>query len=240
MYITKFIKLVLDVLFPISCLGCQKDDTWLCADCFTKISLNQKQLCPLCHSETKGNACSNCRQKTSLDGLLIAADYNQVIIQEIIHTLKYKFIEDMAVCLGSLLSSFLKEFDKKYHLAILGSYSETILTVVPLNKKRFLERGFNQAELLAYQLNKDLHLNLQPHLLKRRRYTAPQATLKKKQRTENVKNSFCVLKDFNISGKNVIIIDDVATTLATLNECAKVLKQAGAQKVWGLVVARGG
>jgi len=226
MNVLKILKqFILDIIFPIACLGCQREGVWLCDDCLKKILLKT--------TDEKLN------HSSSLDGLFYATHYENDIIQEAIHTLKYKYIETLAHSLGELLTGYLLKLDKKEHLAILESPKNTILIPVPLHKKRFLERGFNQAELIANEFNKNFHFNLQTKILVRAKWTMPQVQLKGRDRKENIKGVF-IVKNWNFPGKNVIILDDVATTLATLEECAKVLKRAGANKVWGLVVAHGG
>jgi ComF family protein len=233
-------KFILDLLFPIACLGCGSEDIWLCPDCFNKIIINQNLTCPLCQEKTNGAVCANCKKKTYLDGLLMATKYENPIIQLLIHTLKYKYIADLSLSLGKLLTNFLDKFDNNYNPSIIKNPQTIIITSVPLHKKRLLERGFNQAELLASLVAKKFQLEFHPHLLKRKRYTESQAKLTKKGRQQNIQNAFKTYKSLDLSNKNVIIIDDVATTLATLDECAKVLKQTNCQQVWGLVIARGG
>jgi len=170
----------------------------------------------------------------------MATNYENLITQTLIHTLKYKFIEDLSLSLGKLLVNFLNEFDKKNNFPILKNPQKIVITAVPLHKKRLLERGFNQAELLAALVAKKFRFDFQPYLLKRKRYTESQTQLTRKGRQQNLRNAFELQKSLDFSNKNVIIIDDVATTLATLNECAKALKQTNCQQVWGLVIARGG
>ncbi len=113
-----------------------------------------------------------------------------------------------------------------------------LLLPVPLHKRRQRWRGFNQAEIIARPLAEYFGLDLSLELLVRRRYTRPQAKLEPAQRRQSIKNSF-VCRRQNLAGKVILLIDDVATTGATLAECARILKSAGAKKVCGLVVARG-
>lgn len=235
----KLIQLLLDTVFPVACLGCGREGQWLCSACLKKILLNRDLTCPLCHAPTHGATCWQCKSSTPLDGLLIAAAYENQLIQTLVHTLKYQCIQEVAGVLGNMLANFVQTFDRKYQPAILHCPSEVILTPVPLHKKRLLERGFNQSELLAKAFNQYYNFSLQPNLLKRQRYTEAQAQLKKREREDNLREAFSLGPPFNLSNKTVIIVDDVATTLTTLNECAKVLKQARCKKVWGLVIARG-
>jgi len=121
---------------------------------------------------------------------------------------------------------------------------------IPLHKRKLHERDFNQAELLAKEVAKQFSIPLENGILKRNQFTFPQAQIKDhKIRRENVKNIFeierkfvkkCKTENKNLlQEKTIILVDDVATTGATLSEAAKVLKQAGAKEVWGLVVAKG-
>jgi len=109
---------------------------------------------------------------------------------------------------------------------------------VPLSKKRLKWRGFNQAEIIANILADNFKLEIDAKNLKRIKNTKPQAKLNERERRNNLADCFSWLGD-KLNGRNIILVDDVATTGSTLNECAKVLKQAGASEVWGLVVANG-
>ena len=103
---------------------------------------------------------------------------------------------------------------------------------MPLSQKRLQKRGFNQAEKLAHYLKYPVLT-----CLKRTRETKPQFDLNFSQRKENVKDAFAL--KYKISPENYCLIDDVATTGSTLSECAKVLKQNGAKKVYAICIARG-
>jgi ComF family protein len=232
-------KIILDILFPIECLGCRTPDVWLCKSCLEKIPLNTMANCPVCHKANNASVCKSCRTVTALDGMLITTSYENPIIKQSIQALKYNYLTDLAKILSELMIKYIDSFDKKNIPAILYSQSELMLTCVPLHKKRLLERGFNQSELLARNFNQHFGFTYIPELLMRIKYTSAQALLSKKERVTNLNDAFEVNRDFNIFNKNVIIIDDVATTLTTLNECAKVLKRAGSKEVWGLVIARG-
>lgn len=218
-------QFILDIIFPIECLGCQREGVWLCEKCLKNIPLKNEFI--------------KLQNNLGLDYLMVATSYENKIIQEAIHILKYKYVEDLAKPLGQMLAKTMASLDKKHRLSILERPEQTLLLPVPLHRKRFLERGFNQSELIAKEFNQHFNFQLKTNILKRQKHTMPQVKLKGQERKENVKNAFTI-KNWKFSGKNVIILDDVATTLSTLEECAKVLKQAGAGKVWGLVVAHGG
>ncbi|MFA6553648.1 MAG: hypothetical protein WCT27_04435 [Patescibacteria group bacterium] len=114
----------------------------------------------------------------------------------------------------------------------------TILVPVPLHPRRLRNRGFNQSKLIANELGELLGAKVED-LLVRTRYTESQMSLARHERLQNVIGAFKMKNDFEKMPENVIIIDDVATTLATLHECASVLKSHGAKTVRGFVVARG-
>ena len=113
-----------------------------------------------------------------------------------------------------------------------------VVMPVPLHAKRLRKRGFNQSLLLARHIATELALELDFRALKRIRHTQPQTGLKSDERRKNVRRAFAFDERKGIKGRTVILVDDVATTGNTLNECARVLKRAGCEHVLGLVLAR--
>jgi ComF family protein len=237
--ITKFI---LDTLFPISCLACGKTDEWLCDECLTKIPPKTSQVCPLCEKKITpdGRICFDCRRKSKLDGLLVAASYKNNVISGSVHNYKYRFVEDLHIPLGKILIR-----------AFLNSELSLpdLIVPVPLHPRRLRYRGFNQAELLADYLSDNLSpgfsIPAAGSLIIRRRYTAPQMKIKNYSlRQKNLEGAFEVAKksDRNkmqpLENKKILLVDDIATTGATLFECARVLKAAGAKEVLAIVIAR--
>lgn len=111
---------------------------------------------------------------------------------------------------------------------------------IPLSSKKLKKRGYNQSELLAAGLASDFNLELNTKILKRMKDTKPQFTLNKDQRFKNVLDVFEVNKTYQsvTQGKIIFLVDDLATSCATLRECAKVLKRAGVRKVYGVTFAR--
>jgi ComF family protein len=153
-----------------------------------------------------------------------------------IHTFKYNFIPALAQPLGEWLTERIAEIQLPL---------PDVCIAVPLHPRRLRFRGFNQSELLAKTLVDTLAPSLDIPLLKnyliRTRYTKPQMkTHAREERFENLKNAFaCASDDLSyIQGKSVWLIDDVSTTGTTLEECAHVLKNAGAKTVFGIVLAR--
>lgn len=213
----KIFNALLSLLFPIECLGCHKEDTYLCDNCFNKISIYQS-IEPFDHP------------LKYLNGIMTATDYHHNLIRAIIHHFKFRFIKELANPLAQLLIDF---FEK-----IKIDLPEPIIIPVPLNKKRFLERGFNQAELIAKIFTEHFNYSLMTDLIERARNTPHQVGLNKKKRLTNVQGAFIISNPELIQNKNIILIDDVVTTGSTLEEIAKVLKDFGAQEVWGLTVAK--
>ncbi|MEA3449788.1 MAG: ComF family protein [Patescibacteria group bacterium] len=242
---------LLDLLFPLECLGCGKSNEWLCQDCFRSLPINNRQFCPACFKKNKNsNYCEKCAPNYFLDGVWVASDYNNKIVSDLIKKYKYHFIKDLNTVLGRLLIIYFTQLSNSYNLN-LNSLKEqlkiplpilwpdnTIVMSVPLHKRRYRWRGFNQAELIAADFCDYFKFNLKSNSLIRTKYTSSQAKLNQKKRLKNILGVF-LYKGDNLLKRPIILIDDVVTTGSTLNECAKVLKQNGASEVWGLVLAQG-
>jgi len=241
-FMNKIFDNVFDLLFPKFCLGCNKEGEWLCETCQAEIVPVITQICPGCKRISKaGRFCKKCRKRVSLNGVLVGAYFDEGPIKELIHNLKYNSVPELAKILGSLSADNLEQ-----NLNFLGK--DPLIIPVPLHFLRRAKRGYNQSELLADVIAAKINLPKNFKILKKIRKTKPQVLTDSKKRRKNVLNSFKIInkkgaKGANdakgVCGKTVILIDDVLTTGATLNECARALKEAGAKKVWGLVVARG-
>ena len=226
-----FFVFLRDTLFPICCISCQKNGVALCSDCLSLISINTT---PAYFSKSG-----------ALKGIFYAAGYQEQRVQRAIALFKYRpFIKELALPLASLIISHFALINNKTHPfhANGAENSETpfILCPIPLHKKRLRWRGFNQAELLANALSKTSGVPTYS-ALERIKNNAPQVELNGEQRKQNVKGIFRVKQDYTdmLHGKTVFLVDDVATTGATMKEAARVLKDAGAKSVWGIAVARG-
>lgn len=252
-------KFILDTLFPISCVSCGNPNVWLCEDCLQKIQLLSFQLCPQCERliTSDGRLCSFCKaQQPPLDALIVASGYKEGSISRLVHLYKYNFVEDLREPLGKLLVKNIL----KNNLPL-----PDMIIPVPLHKRRLRWRGFNQAELLADFISLNLTpgyaISVFGNILKRTRYTPPQMKIKDYfQRRKNMRDAFEInLSSLSFSpfvrgdvpqgqrgfkgqrglkNKNILLIDDIATTGATLFECAKALKQNGAKFVSAAVIAR--
>ena len=150
-------------------------------------------------------------------------------IRESIHRLKYNNLRAIAPTLGELLADFLAS----------QQVPGQVLVPVPMHPRRERQRGYNQAHLLAKEAGSRLGIPVVPRILSRIGNTPPQAKSPGvEERRANVRGSFRCLHPFLANGLEVILVDDVCTTGATLEACAMALKRAGAISVWGVTLAR--
>ncbi len=232
--VKQFIK---DILFPIFCVECGVEGEWWCAHCRTNIKIEGVFLCPVCGQKTEtGKVCDLCRPMSCLDGAMALFDYEEDNpIGKLIKQFKYNFAIDIQTLFEIILPDFLPTIVKP----LLGS--EPVLIPVPLHPQRRRERGFNQSDILANIMFKN---NIFPGALlditslQRIRATKKQARLSGSERRKNLNDAFGWIGNKPVP-RRVILIDDVFTTGATLQECAKVLKQNGTKIIWGLTLARG-
>ena len=225
------------LLFPAFCLCCRREGAFLCDVCFQHLghSGGQKEFI-----SAEGSAGTG-----SLDGILSAARYEDgSLLARLIHYLKYEYVEALADPLGTLLvealTTGLGEIGAE---DLLFAGSPLILCPVPLHIKRERWRGFNQAELLAKKVGTITGYKV-CQLLERIHFKKPQMELSREERLRNTDGAFRIrttsfrLYETVSALPAVILVDDVATTISTLNSCALELKKAGFKKVLALVIAR--
>lgn len=189
----------------------------------------EKPVCPVCLRQAVGGRTHpGCRNRYRLDGLVVACRYYGPIKRATIQV-KYKWVFDIEKVFVELLTDNLWRFDLP---------KEMILVPVPLHPKRKRWRGFNQAEILAKSLAKSFAVPF-ADVLVRVRETASQVGLRRDKRKENVRNAFSLRQGTQVKGKNILLVDDVYTSGATMGECCRVLKKSGAGEIWGLAVALG-
>lgn len=228
---------ILNLLFPIECAGCGKEDVWLCHDCLLKLPLAGNAGCFFCGKENpRGSTCPACAAEYDLDGVFVCADYSDRVINELIKKLKYSFAREIGVVLGELSVRYWETLIAEERLKNFN-WRKFIVTPVPLHRKRYNWRGFNQAEIIARYFATRTGLPYQ-YLLTRVKHKTPQARLGGAERKENIKDCF-ICSPEELEKKHLLLIDDVATTGSTLAEAARVLKAAGAASVWGLVIGKG-
>ena len=227
--VAKLKGIALDFLFPQWCVGCGKEGEFICPSCRRLLPRVMSPLCPRCGKpQPSGILCPACvGWRAEIDGIRSPFRFDGVMRQAI-HQLKYKNLRALAESLAELLSDYL----------VANPVPGEVLVPVPLHQKRLRERGYNQSTLLAEELGKLNDLPVVDGCLVRGRHAPPQArTSNVEERRGNVAGAF-VCRDRRLQGKQVLLIDDVSTSGATLDACAAALKSAGAASVWGLVLAR--
>ncbi|PKB80891.1 MAG: hypothetical protein BZY88_07715 [SAR202 cluster bacterium Io17-Chloro-G9] len=217
----------LDLLFPLECAGCQKQGAVLCGSCLQEAPRLKAPYCRLCGQPGHTSPCGTCREIPLAIHGIRAPFILEGPVRHVIHHLKYRNLRAAAPQLGQILGEHLRTH------RMPGS----LLVPVPLHASRLRQRGYNQSELLAKAASQTSEIPLEPRLLSRTKNTQPQVESQgRDQRRANVEGSFKCRSA--LTGVSVILIDDVATTGSTLSACAAALKAAGAESVWGLVLAR--
>jgi ComF family protein len=163
-------------------------------------------------------------------------------LRELIHLLKYNGVRPAANVLGRMLAEAISTLESSFPQQLSFTPEPIALIPVPLFRGRQRQREFNQAELISHAAVKlnplGGRLRFAPDLLRRTRDTHSQIGLTSHQRRENMRGAFAVPRPADVAGREVLLVDDVYTTGTTVTECAKVLRRAGASRVWVATVAR--
>jgi competence protein ComFC len=224
---------IFDLIFPISCVNCGQEGSFLCHKCLPKLERLPNQWCIVCHKPSPfGKTHGNCVSKNTVDGSVSSLSYKNSEVKRVIEIFKYKFIEELSESLADRVASEIKAQN------LLEYFSEFVIVPVPLHKRRLNYRGFNQSELLTNSLSKKLSLDTNKNLIHRIKNTKPQTKLSKEERKKNLADAFSINTQSSSAGK-FLLVDDVVTTGSTINEMAKVLKKTGASEVWAVSVAHG-
>ena len=230
---------LLDLIFPKHCVGCGKEGNYFCSKCLPLIK-RVKQRCPVCERPTPfGQTHDFCRTKSSLDGLISLFAY-EGIARAAIHKLKYKLVTDLESDFWGIIKSDLEKRGEE--LLVLKKYfsgEKPVVIPIPLYWYKEHFRGFNQSSLFGKKLSDHYKLPFSDKILVRGRSVPSQTKLTQKERQKNVSGIFRPAPNISVSQyPNILLIDDVWTTGATMKEAAKTLKSAGAKMVWGLTIAR--
>lgn len=218
----RFLNTILDIIFPAKCILCEKRGVDLCLECLLRAPRAERE---------------------SAEWIFPAYDYRHPAIKKSLWLLKYRGKRRLANVFAEIIyENILEELSD---LSVMENFTNPILIPIPLSPKRYRERGFNQAELICRELIKidilrnNLHLELANNILIKPKETVHQAHLKdRKTRLKNIIGSFTIREGSNlIRNRNIILIDDIITTGATLSEAKKVLKRAGARKVIAFTIA---
>jgi len=235
----RFLKLFLDIFFPWQCLYCKKETHLpypLCKKCQVSIPIISSFICPICEKKLRNFPKPYCFCKTNLTALGIVSFYQNPILKRTIHFFKYQSVISLQKPLSDLMIKFLEKTDFFSKI----NKKNIIVIAIPLHKRKRNHRGFNQSELLAKSISNHFSLNYNFRILFRIKNNPPQAKINNlSDRKKNSKNIFQTSNSNLIKNKWIILIDDVYTSGATMQEAARVLKKSGAKKVMGLVLARG-
>lgn len=223
---------ILNLVFPEKCITCGKSGKYICVSCVKKVRFSDP-ICPVCQKlSIDGFTHIKCCTPYGIDGLVSLFVYEKSI-RTALKKLKFKFVYS--------LSSILL----KYSIIVLKSKidvipEKSIIVPIPLYIKRRRWRGFNQSEIIAKKLARYLKCLYISNALIRTKNTNAQSILDKKDRARNIHSAFKLNEETKdrIRGRNILLVDDIYTTGATLREATKVLKRNGVGKVWGFTIAR--
>lgn len=236
---------LLELFFPSFCLGCNKENVLLCGDCRATCEISEYTYC-LCNKNPlrlpaqaglpSGGKCQRCQDK-KLSGLYFALPYKEKFLtKKLIYHFKYRHLKTLSKSLAEMLGEHFVV--TKNNIEVI--WENSILIPVPMEIKKMKHRGYNQAEELAKELASIVKIPVVLGNLTKIRATLPQMELSAKERQENLKNAFFVENPVELNNKKIFLVDDVYTTGSTMEECARVLKDAGVKQVWGIAFAREG
>jgi len=228
--LTRVGRVVLEVLFPSRCVGCGAYGSFLCQSCQAELPRTRPPRCPICWQPQRQAApCGRCHEeRPAFEGARSLYLYEGAA-REAVRALKYNYLSALAEPMAQLMGHYVEEEE---------AIEADLLVPVPLYGRRQRLRGYNQSALLVRELSRLCGLPLAERGLARRRNTPPQArSAGAEARRGNVADAFKADRRW-VEGKRILLIDDVMTTGATLDACARALRQAGAASVWALTFAR--
>lgn len=230
-------------MFPPRCLTCSRlleDNQGLCQQCLDGIETIEYPYCDTCGKplEPPGSfagvdkpVCFDCRDTRFFFEYARSIGKYKGVLRECIHLLKYKGKKIILKSLDKLIGNNIYGF--------IPLEKISFIIPVPVHKKRLHERGFNQAELIARLIGDRYKISVFSNLLNKSVNTSPQVTLSREERSKNVRGVFAVTDCSCVRMGTILLIDDVYTTGATVNECARVLRRAKAKEVYVLTLAHG-
>jgi len=225
---------VKQLLFPDICTSCHKFTSTknypLCSECFDSVAIFQTLVCAKCRARLSENK-KICHQDSYALG--VATSYHKPATQKTIQAIKFKHLDNATPFLASLLINFTEKLQPPPHIL----QKSPLVSNIPLSKERLRERGFDQSALIAQHFAKHFDLPYKQVLLKIKN-TPPQSSLEKKEeRQQNVRDVFIAIDAPTKKRTPLILIDDIATTGATLDEAAKTLRQKNYAPILALTVA---
>jgi competence protein ComFC len=216
-----FLNTILNIVFPVKCVSCGKNGADLCLDCLSLFPPAERE---------------------NANWIFSLYDYRHPGIKKSLWLFKYKDKKRLAKIFTEVIYD--KILEELSELSVMENFRAPLLIPIPLSPERYRERGYNQAELICEEMIKinnlryGVDISLENNILIKPKETEHQARIKdRRTRLKNIIGSFAVKNADKIKNKNIILIDDITTTGATLTEAKKVLKQAGARKIIAFTVA---
>jgi ComF family protein len=224
--LTRLASALLDLALPPRCLGCGARDAWVCPGCAAGLPRLPAARCRVCAAPLTGTLiCPTCYRDRPHFDAVYAPFRHDGLARELVHALKYRGHRHLAVPLAQAAA------------AVVDRPGYDLVVPVPLHPSRLARRGFNQSELLARAVAATLELPLAAGALERVRSTEPQTEMPRPAaRVANVRGAFRATA--GLRGLDVLLVDDVCTTGATVDACAAALRRAGAARLDVLVVTR--
>ncbi|HAK61027.1 MAG TPA: ComF family protein [Nitrospiraceae bacterium] len=234
---------ILSFILPTSCCHCNSPvgDSFIpffCSSCWDDFPLLDGPTCPRCGrlfespealAHSPSHLCGTCRQRLPHYDQALSVGYFEGPLRDAIHQFKYRPCRTLA---GPLSDWMLRD------LRLTPGID--FIMPVPLHRARLRKRGFNQSLLLAHAVSEFSGIPLSYDNLLRIRPTRPQIELTEEERIQNVAGAFSLTMPEAVKGKTLLLVDDVFTTGATMNACAAVLKESGAERIVSLTLARPG
>lgn len=218
---------MIDLLFPPVCGGCDKPGSRWCSDCQKRVTVLNGVLCEVCGlPQSQPGVCGVCLVEKPYFRALRAWAVFSDPLKPALHKLKYRRDISMGDSFAFQMVPFVRDLNWPVEMVV----------PIPLGRQRFKERGYNQVGMIAKPLALALGMRYAPNELMRRKETRSQVGLTKIERRANVKDAFQA--GAGVSGKSILIMDDVSTTGSTLSAGAEALYSAGARDVYALTVAR--
>ncbi len=241
-----FLKRLLDFVYPTRCVSCRKTGLLLCDECRSRLELLEKLSCVVCgRAAVGGFTHPGCANRNTPERMLAGFAYGhrfqrdparggggappKAVARRLVQALKYRRLQPLSNLMVELLINELEDLGVEFG-------SEALVIPIPLSFWRRGARGFNQAELLGKTLANRLGLSFRRDLLHRLKDSPSQVSLSRPERSANVRGVFALKETLN--GEDVLLVDDVITTGATVREAARTLKKGGAGQVWVLAFAQ--
>lgn len=236
-----WVESLLNLFFPnFRCICCGEESELnsmgLCSKCQIGLKNDQKDFthcatCPI-FIPIADKHCINCRglKEHSFKAALAVFPY-QGEIRKIIHDFKYRGAIKWAKPLGTLMGQAVGQ-DHRFR-------DIKMVIPVPLHESRQKIRGYNQSELLAREIGRELGLPVEGDIINRAKNTPSQTGLDRKGRHDNLANAFEIRNSGNLQGENILLVDDIYTTGATVENCSRILKEGGAKNIFVVTCAAG-